>query len=213
MRVGILGTGAVGQSLGIAFLALGHEVVMGAREAGNDKAAAFAAKGGAKARAGRFADAVEGADLVVFATLGIANPEVVAQVGPAAFSGKLVLDATNPLSRDGGIVGLAIEGSDSGGETLQRLIPTAHVVKAFNTVGNAHFYRPDFPGGPPDMFVAGNDASAKAVAAELIRAFGWEVVDVGDIRASRYLEAMCVVWVRTCIGDGNWNRALKLLAK
>jgi hypothetical protein len=106
---------------------------------------------------------------------------------------------------------LAIAGGDSGGEQLQRLLPGARVVKAFNTVGNALMFRPDLPGGPPDMFISGNDDDAKRQVAGLLDEFGWGVVDVGGIESSRYLEAMCMVWVIAGAVTGNWNQAFKML--
>jgi hypothetical protein len=212
MRVGILGTGDVGQALGSAFVTLGHEVRMGARDARNEKAAAWAKAAGPTASAGTFADAASFGELVVFATLGVANEQIVKATGPDPFAGKVIIDATNPLDFSGGMPPtLAISGSDSGGEQLQRLLPGARVVKAFNTVGNALMFRPDLPGGPPDMFISGNDDDAKRQVAGLLDEFGWGVVDVGGIESSRYLEAMCMVWVIAGAVTGNWNQAFKML--
>ena len=212
MRVGVLGTGDVGRVLGSAFVTLGHEVRMGAREATNDKAAAWAREAGPRASAGTFADAAAFGELVVFATLGVANEQIVKAAGHDPFAGKVVIDATNPLDFSGGMPpALAIAGNDSGGEQLQRLLPGAHVVKAFNTVGNALMFRPDLPGGPPDMFICGNDDDAKRQVSELLARFGWGVVDVGGIESSRYLEAMCMVWVIAGARSGNWRQAFKML--
>jgi predicted dinucleotide-binding enzyme len=96
---------------------------------------------------------------------------------------------------------------------VQRLLPDAHVVKAFNTVGNAFMFRPEFPGGPPDMFIAGNNDEAKKKVAGILKDFGWGVVDVGGIESSRYLEAMCLVWVLSAMRANNWNQAFKMLRK
>jgi hypothetical protein len=212
VQVGILGTGDVGQALGAAFVTLGHDVRMGAREAGNAKAAAWAAERGSPASAGTFADAAAFGEIVVLATLGIANESVLAQAGPDNLRGKVVIDTTNPLDFSGGMPPtLAVSGQDSGGERVQRQLPEAFVVKAFNTVGNALMFRPDLPGGPPDMFISGNDANAKARVTAILREFGWNVVDLGSIEASRYLEAMCMVWVLAAMKTNNWSQAFKLL--
>jgi predicted dinucleotide-binding enzyme len=212
MRVGVLGTGDVGKALGKAFVALGHEVTMGAREATNEKALAWAKETGSKAAT--FKDAVASADLVVLATLGAANPSVIESAGADAFAGKIVIDATNPLDFSGGMPPkLTLAGNDSGGEQVQRLLPKAQVVKAFNTVGNAFMFKPEFPGGPPDMFIAGNGDGAKKKIGELLVDFGWNVVDCGGIESSRYLEGMCLVWVIAGFKSGNWNQAFKLLKK
>jgi 8-hydroxy-5-deazaflavin:NADPH oxidoreductase len=214
MKVGIFGTGDVGRALGRAFVTLGHEVKLGAREATNEKALAWVKEVGGKASAGTFAEAAEFADLVVLATLGSANEAVLAAAGPDRLAGKILIDATNPLSHEpGGAPGLAISGNDSGGEQVQRFAPKAHVVKAFNIVGNAHMFRPDFPGGPPDMFFCGNDEGAKAKVTALLRDFGWNPIDLGDLRASRYLEAMCIAWVLYALKQGGWNHAFKMLKK
>jgi predicted dinucleotide-binding enzyme len=214
MKVGILGTGDVGKALGRAFIALGHEVKMGAREATNDKALAFVAEQGGKATAGTFAEAARFGDMVVLATLGMANASVLDRIGPEILRGKVVIDATNPLDFSKGVPPtLGISGQDSGGEQVQRLIPGALVVKAFNIVGNAHMFRPEFPGGTPDMLICGNDEGAKKKVAELLTAFGWNSVDLGGIEVSRYLEAMCVVWVLYGARTGSWNHAFKMLRK
>lgn len=213
MNIGILGTGDVGQALGNALIALGHHVKLGSRTATNEKALAWAKAAGPKASAGTFADAGAFGEIVVLATLGTANESALRAAGPDKLRGKVVIDTTNPLDASGGMMALkpAITGEDSGGERVQRLLPGAHVVKAFNTVGHAHMFRPSFAGGPPDMFICGNSDDAKKRVGELLREFGWGVVDIGGIDGSRYLEAMCIVWVRYAGLTNTWNHAFKLL--
>jgi predicted dinucleotide-binding enzyme len=216
MKVGILGTGDVGRALGSAFASLGHEVKMGSRDANNEKALAWAKETGPSASAGTFADAAEYGETIVLATLGVANESALTMAGPEKLRGKVVIDATNPLDFSKGVPPtLAISGNDSGGEQVQRLVPEARVVKAFNIVGNAHMFRPEFPGGPPDMFICGNDAGAKAQVTDILKEFGWEVVDIGGIECSRYLEAMCLVWVLSAFSSTppSWNHAFKMLRK
>ena len=214
MKIGILGTGDVGRALGKAFVTLGHDVKMGSRTAANEKAVAWAKEHAPKASAGTFADAAGFGEIIVLATLGVADEEVIRQAGAERFRGKLVIDTTNPLDFSGGMPPkLKWSGNDSGGERVQRLLPDARVVKAFNTVGSPFMFRPEFPGGPPDMFIAGNDEDAKKRVSELLRDFGWGVVDCGGIESSRYLEAMCLVWVISAMRNGNWNQAFKMLRK
>jgi len=213
MKIGILGTGDVGRALGRGFIALGHSVVMGARDAANPKAAAWTQEAGPKASAGTFVQAAQAGDVVVLATLGSVTEEVLRGVGPGAVRGKLVLDATNPLDFSQGGPRLIGTVGDSGGERHQRLLPGAHVVKAFNTVGNAFMFKPEFPGGPPDMFLCGDDEGAKSKAASICRDFGWGVIDVGGISASHYLEAMCLVWVLSAMKSGGWTQAFRMLRK
>jgi predicted dinucleotide-binding enzyme len=167
---------------------------------------------GSKASAGTFDDAASFGDVGVLATLGVANESAIRMAGLENFRGKVLIDTTNPLDFSGGMPPtLAVSGSDSAGERVQRLLSDAHVVKAFNTVGHALMFRPDLPGGPPDMFICGNHDNAKASVAGILKNFGWNVVDVGGIESSRYLEAMCMVWVLSALRAGNWNQAFKLL--
>jgi len=212
MKIGVLGTGDVGSVLGKSFVVLGHEVKMGARSATNEKALAWAKATGSKASVGTFADAAAFGEIIVLATLGVAAESVLQSAGPETFRGKILIDTTNPLDFSGGVPPkLAIAGNDSGGERVQRMLPGAHVVKAFNTVGNALMFRPQLPGGPPDMFIAGNNEDAKQQVGAILTDFGWGVVDVGGIESSRYLEAMCMVWVLSAVRSGAWNQAFKLL--
>jgi predicted dinucleotide-binding enzyme len=214
MQVGILGTGDVGRALGKGFVALGHDAKMGSRDGKNEKALAWAKETGAKASTGTFAEAASFGEVVVLATLGVANESALRMAGPEKMRGKVVIDATNPLDFSAGMPPkLAVSGNDSAGERVQRLLPDAHVVKAFNTVGNPFMFRPEFPGGPPDMFIAGDNADAKKKVAGILKDFGWGVVDVGGVESSRYLEAMCMVWVLSAIHSNNWNQAFKLLRK
>jgi 8-hydroxy-5-deazaflavin:NADPH oxidoreductase len=214
MQVGILGTGDVGKALGKGFVTLGHDVKMGSREAKNEKALAWAKEMGVKASVGTFADAASFGEIVVLATLGVANESVLKMAGPERLRGKVVIDATNPLDFSAGMPPkLAVSGNDSGGERVQRFLPESDVVKAFNTVGSPLMFRPSFPGGSPDMFFCGNSDDAKKKVTAILKDFGWGVVDVGGIESSRYLEAMCMVWVLSAIPTNNWNQAFKLLRK
>ena len=213
MKIGVLGTGDVGKAIGRGFVTLGHPVMMGSRSAASEKARAWAAEMGSDASTGTFADAASFGEVVVLATLGVANDEALRSAGPERLRGKVVIDTTNPLDFSRGMPPrLAVSGEDSAGERVQRLLPDARVVKAFNIVGNAAMFRPQFPGGPPDMFIAGNDAAAKRTVADILREFGWGAVfDLGGIEASRYLEAMCMAWVLSAAPDNHWNQAFKML--
>ena len=215
MKVGILGTGEVGRALGAGFLKYGHEVLMGAREAGNEKAKAWAASAGPKAKAGTFADAVKFGDVIVLATLWTGTENALKLAGaPKGFAGKIVIDVTNPLDFSHGMPPrLALGHSDSGGEQVQRWLPGAKVVKAFNIVGNAHMVNPDFPGGPPDMMICGNDEGAKRTVTDICRQFGWPVFDVGTIEGARLLEPLCILWVIYGAKTNGWNHAFKMLRK
>lgn len=214
MRVGVLGTGDVGKALGRGFATVGNEVKMGSRDANNPKALAWAKEIGPMASIGTFAEAAAFGEIVVLATLGTANESALKMAGTENCRGKLVIDATNPLDFSAGMPPrLATRGQDSAGEAVQRLLPDAHVVKAFNIAGNPFMFRPDFPGGPPDMFFCGNSDDAKRQVAAILRDFGWNPIDIGGIEGSRYLEAMCIVWVLTGMRTNNWKQAFKMLTK
>ena len=214
MKIGILGTGDVGRTLGGAFVTLGHDVRLGSRTATNDKAKNWAQQVGAKGSTGTFADAARFGEVVVLATLGTATEEAIRLADPKSFAGKVVIDTTNPLEhRPNAPPELALGFKDSLGERVQRLLPDAKVVKAFNTVGNMLMFRPQLRGGPPDMFICGNDDTAKRTVTEILTAFGWGTVDIGDIQGARHLEPMCLVWVRHGLKSGAWNHAFKLLRK
>ena len=159
MNVGILGSGDVGQALGNGFVSRGHSVKLGAREAGNEKTAAWAAKHPGKGSAGTFREAAAFGEMLVLATHWSGTENALSLAGSENFKGKVVLDVTNPLVFEPGQPPrLALGHTDSGGEQVQRWLPEARVVKVFNSVGNAHMVDPKFPGGPPTMFLCGNDA-------------------------------------------------------
>jgi predicted dinucleotide-binding enzyme len=209
MRVGVLGSGDVGRVLAAGFVSLGHEVKVGTRDPA--KLREWAEAAGARATVGSFEEAARFGDLIVLATLGVATENVLRLAGQN-FDGKVIIDATNPLDFSGGMPPKLFVGhTDSLGERIQRWLPKARVVKAFNTVGNAHMVHPRFPGGPPDMFLCGNDEDAKKLVRQICEHFGWGVIDIGPIEGSRHLEPMCMVWVLHGVRSGTWNHAFKML--
>jgi hypothetical protein len=214
MKIGILGTGDVGKALGAGFLAKGHEVKMGSREAANPKLQAWVKQAGPKASGGTFADVAAWAEVAVLATLWSGTESALRLAGTERLKGKVVLDATNPLVfTPNQPPRLALGHTDSGGEQVQRWLPGAKVVKVFNIVGSGHMVNPQFPGGPPDMFICGDDAGAKKSVTDFCAAFGWPVIDMGGIEGARLLEPMCILWVTYGIRTGGWNHAFKMLRK
>lgn len=209
VRIGVLGSGDVGRALTSGFAKLGHDVKIGSRHP--EKLRDWVTEAGSHVTAGTFAEAARYGDILVLATLGMATADAIRLAGIDAFDGKVVIDTTNPLDFSTGKPQLAIGHTDSLGEVIQRLLPKANVVKAFNTVGNALMVHPNLPGGPPDMFLCGNDEDAKKIVTQICEHFGWGVVDLGGIEASRYLEPMCMAWVAYGIRSGTWMHAFKLL--
>ena len=212
MKVAILGTGDVGRALARGFLSRGHDVTMGSRDAG--KAQSVAAQVGDGTSGGSFSDAASFAEVAVLATSWSGTENALGLAGADNLAGKVVIDATNPLNFfDDRPPELALGHTDSGGEQVQRWLPGARVVKAFNIVGNAHMVDPDFPGGPPDMFICGNDDDAKRTVTQILDDFGWPAIDIGGIEGARLLEPMCILWVGYGVRSGTWNHAFKLLRK
>ena len=211
MHVGVIGTGVVGQVVGGKLVSLGHEVMMGSRRAGNEKAVAWAAAAGERASQGSFADAAAFGELLINATAGMVSLEALRAAGAANLAGKVLIDISNPLDFSAGFppaVVLPDEGSV--GQQLQSAFPDALVVKALNTVSNPVMVDPELLDGSHLIFVCGDDAGAKTTATELLRSFGWpagDIVDLGDISASRAVETYLELWVRLfgALGTNTFN--------
>src|SRR5215210_4228953 len=199
MRIGVLGTGMVGQTLAGKLVELGHEVRMGSREAGNEKAVAWASEAGEGASEGSFADAAEFGELVINATAGGASLKALEAAGGENLSGKVLVDVANPLDFSGGMPpSLTVCNTDSLAEQIQRAFPEARVVKALNTVNASVMVEPDALGGSTNLFVCGNDDGAKAQVIEILETFGWlsgDILDLGDVSAARGPEMYLPLWV------------------
>ncbi|GIF69832.1 NADP oxidoreductase [Asanoa ishikariensis] len=206
MRIGILGTGAVGQTFGTRLHNLDHDVTLGARETGNPRALEWAEAHAA--RCGTFAEAVADADLVINATAGQHAVNALEMAGGnSALAGKVVLDVSNPLDFSTGELRLSVCNTDSVGEQLQRSFPDARIVKSLNTVNGSVMVEPTLVPGQHTIFVAGNDADAKRAVTVLLGEFGWaaaNVLDLGGIEASRGMEMYMPLWVSILRAlDGN----------
>ncbi|MFC7481981.1 NADPH-dependent F420 reductase [Luedemannella flava] len=199
MRIAVLGTGDVGRTLASRLVELGHEVTLGSRSATNEAAVGWlkSLSTAERAAVGTFADAAAGAELVVNATAGTASLDALALTGADNLAGKILLDVANPLTFADGVPTLTVCNTDSLGERIQRAFPGARVVKSLNTVNCQVMARPDLVGGPHTMFVAGEDADAKATVTSLLREFGWrDIADLGGIEAARGLEMHIALWIR-----------------
>lgn len=211
MRFGILGTGAVGRTLAGRLIELGHEVMMGSRTAGGERAVAWAANAGDSGHEGSFADTAGFGEVVVNATAGVASVEVLTGVGPEHLAGKVLIDVANPLDFSGGMPPtLSVCNTDSLGERIQRELPEARVVKALNTVNADVMVNPAIVPGGHTIFVCGNDTDAKRQVTELLQDFGWpadDVLDLGEITAARGAEMYLPLWLRLygATGTGHIN--------
>ncbi len=213
MKIGVLGTGMVGKTLGSKLVALGHEVKMGSRSATHEGATAWAAEAGAKASHGTFADAAAYGEVLLNCTSGTASLAALEAAGADNLRGKVLLDVSNPLDFSKGMPpSLSVCNTDSLGEQIQRAFPDAKVVKTLNTINCGVMVDPGrVAGGEHHVFVCGNDAGAKTQATELLQSFGWKhVLDLGDIAQARGTEAYLLLWVRLygALGTPDFNLAI-----
>lgn len=195
MNVGVLGSGIVGRTLGAGFLKHGHQVMLGTRDPNKGDVTEWLRKT-PDARAGTFKEAARFGEMVVLAVLGRAVHELIDLAGPANFSDKTIMNATSPLADEppvNGVLKYTTGLNESLSEQIQAELPDAHVVKAFNSVGNPLMIDPQFSQGTPTMFYCGNNDAAKAQAADIIRQFGWEPYDCGTIVSARALEPLCML--------------------
>jgi predicted dinucleotide-binding enzyme len=204
MRFGVLGSGMVGQAIAGKLAALGHEVKMGGRKAGGEKAAAWAKKTGRGASEGSFADAAAFGEVVFHCTLGETALDALRAAGAGNLKGKVVVEVSNPLDFSRGMPPrLFTPPGDSLGETIQREFPDARVVKALNTVNADIMVAPEKLPGESDLFLCGNDAEAKKKVTEILRSFGWKTIhDLGGIENARGMEAYLLLWLELY---GKWK--------
>jgi len=208
MKIGILGSGAVGQALATGLTAAGHEVRIGSREAG--KLAGFAKAQGIAH--GTFDEVARFAEVAVICVKGDAAEPLARQLAQA-LAGKVVLDTTNPISGPpvNGVLPYFTGPNESLLERIQRAAPQAKVVKWMNSVGAALMARPKLAGGRPAMFICGDDAGAREVAARLSAELGWQAEDVGPAAMGHPLEALCQIWCAPGFLRNEWAHAFALL--
>lgn len=213
-KIGIIGSGIVGQVLSNGFIKHGFEVMIGTNDPA--KHGELKEKTNGQAVIGTFADTAAFGEIVVLATKGSATESALQKAGIAHLSGKTVIDATNPIADlppVNGVLQFTTGPNDSQMEHLQRLAPEARFVKAFSCVGNHFFVNPDFGGVKPTMFICGNDLKAKAEVQEILDLFGWETEDMGAMEAARAIEPLCMLWCIPGFTRNSWMHAFKLLKK
>jgi predicted dinucleotide-binding enzyme len=214
MRIGIIGSGQVGQTLAQGFKKHGHETRIASRSP--QKLADFSKSSGIQN--GTFADVAAWSEAIVLAVKGDAAEAAVREAGVANLNGKLVIDTTNPIANEppeDGVLRFFTSPNDSLMERLQAACPGAKFVKAFNSVGSPLMIDPSFPGGArPTMFFCGNDDGAKATVAGILDQFGWEVADMGSAKAARAIEPLCQLWCIPGFRNNEWaNHAFGLLKR
>ncbi|MBX7115492.1 MAG: NAD(P)-binding domain-containing protein [Myxococcaceae bacterium] len=200
MKIGVLGTGMVGQAIASKLVSLGHEVKMGSRSANNERGRTWVQLAGTDATLGTFAESAAFGEVVFNCAKGEAALEVLHSAGKDALKGKVLIDISNPLDTSKGMPpSLAVCNTDSLAEQIQRAFPQTRVVKTLNTVNASLMVNPaQLANGEHDIFMSGNDVAAKAQVTEILRDwFGWKhVVDLGDITTARGTEAYLLLWVR-----------------
>jgi predicted dinucleotide-binding enzyme len=208
MEIGVLGTGMVGSTIATRLAELGHEIMMGARDGGNETARSWAQSAGASH--GTFADTARFGDLLFNCTKGTAAIEALHLAGADNMKGKVLVDVSNPLDFSRGMPPtLSVCNTDSLGEQIQRAFPDTKVVKALNTANCKVQVQPDRVPGEHELFICGNDDGAKAAVTRLLRdEFGWKhVIDLGDISGARGMEMILPIWVRLMgvLGTADFN--------
>jgi 8-hydroxy-5-deazaflavin:NADPH oxidoreductase len=211
-KVGVIGSGEVGQVLSDGFLKHGWEVIRGTREPA--KLESWKAGVGPDASVGTLAETAAFGDVVVLAVKGAAAESIIDQAGPDRLAGKTVIDTTNPLAESApvnGVLAYFTGPNESLMERLQRRAPQAHLVKAFSIVGNRLMVNPELPGGPPTMFICGKDEGAKEETRGILDSFGWQTEDLGGVEAARAIEPLCMLWCIPGFRQNRWAHAFKLL--
>jgi predicted dinucleotide-binding enzyme len=209
-RVGVIGSGTVGKTLAAGFAKHGYDVRIGSREP--QKLAGWAKEAGVAT--GTVEEVAVFGEIVVLAVKGSAAEAALGLAGAANLDGKLILDTTNPIADappEGGVIRYFTTFEDSLLERLQRAFPRGRFVKAWNSVGAALMVDPQLPGGPPTMFIAGDDAAARSEAGAILEEFGWEVEDLGGAVAARAIEPLALPWCVPGFLRNDWMHAFKVL--
>jgi len=210
-RIGILGSGIVGKTLGKGFLLHGYEVMIGTNNAAKTEELKSEVHG---ATVGSFEETASFGEILVLAVKGGAALEALQRASYNNLDGKTVIDATNPIAEAppvNGVLQYFTDLSESLMERLQRAVPAAHFVKAFSCVGNAFMVNPDFGAVKPAMFFCGNDAGAKEEVAEILALFGHAPEDMGSAEAARAIEPLAMLWCIPGLTKNNWSHAFALL--
>lgn len=211
MKIAILGSGTVAKTLAAGFVKHGHSVTLGTRSPAALQDFVAANPGAAVASV---AEAAAFGETLVLAVKGHAAMAVLRAAGAERLAGKTIIDATNPIADAppvNGVLSYFTGPNESLLEQLQAEFPQARLVKAFNSVGAACMVDPQLPGGRPTMFIAGNDAAARAEVAAILDSFGWDVADMGQAEAARAIEPLAMLWCIPGLLRNDWVHAFKLL--
>jgi len=213
MKVGILGSGDVAKTLAGGFLKHGHQAMVGSGTP--TKLADWKAQN-PTGLTGTFAEATAFGEIVILAVKGKAAADVLRAAGARNLAGKTVIDACNPIEDappDKGVLRFFTNINESLMEQLQREFADVNFVKAFSCVGAHLMVNPQLDGGPPTMFICGNDAAAKRSVSRILDEFGWDIADMGTVEAARAIEPLCILWCIPGFQRNDWTHAFRLLKK
>ena len=213
MKIGIIGSGIVGRVLATGFLKEGHEVMLGTRNISKEDVVKWKSEN-KTGLLGSFQETAQFGELIVLAVGGLVAEDAIDLAGKEHFSNKVLIDATNPIAAvppENGVLKFFTTLEESLMEKIQKQLPDAKVVKAFNSVGNAIMYKPNFNGSIPTMFICGNDEEAKKKVTTILTSFGWETEDMGKIEAARVIEPLAILWCIPGFIRNQWSHAFKLL--
>ena len=211
-KIGIIGSGSVGQTLATGFLKFGFEVMIGSRDL--SKLAGWKSSAGVLGSIGSFEEVATFGDIIVLATKGTAASEALDLAGRVNLSGKIIIDTTNPISDappEKGVLRFFTDLNNSLMERLQNEFPEGRFVKAFSCIGSSLMINPDFGTEKPSMFICGNDQSALEEVARIISLFGFETEDMGSAEAARAIEPLCMLWCIPGFRENKWRHAFRLL--
>jgi predicted dinucleotide-binding enzyme len=213
-KIGIVGSGVVGQTLANGFVKHGYDVMIATNTA--SKREELKSKTNGKAKIGSFEEAAKFGEVVVLATKGAAAEAALKAAGMANLNGKTVIDTSNPIADAppvNGVLQYFTSQNESLMERLQKLAPEARFVKSFSCIGNAFMVNPDFNGVKPTMFICGNHDGAKSEVKTILDQFGFDVADMGTVEGARAIEPLCILWCIPGFLSNSWTHAFKLLKR
>jgi len=212
MRIGVLGSGEVGQTLGSGLVSLGHQVMMGTRNPAKPQVQDWVRRNGSRACAGSFEEAAKFGEMLFFCIRWSGTENAIALAGKSSFVGKVVVDVTNPLDFQAGMPPrLTVSPETSAGELIQRWLPSSRVVKALNTLTAKSMVDGHLGNERLDLFIAGNDEAAKRAVSEILTAWSWNTHDLGGIEQARLLESFALLSILHGFRTNRWDHAFKLV--
>ncbi len=213
MKIAIIGSGDVGQSLAKGFIASGHSVMIGTRDT-SKKDLKWTKKHKSRLKVGSFAESADFGEMAVLAVAWNSTENVLSIIRPQ-LSGKIVIDVTNPLVYDDDDAPELAVGHDiSAGELVQQSLADSHVVKTLNIINNKKMVHPKFKKGTPTMFMCGNNSSAKSRVRNYLMELGWiDIHDIGGIDKSRLLEPLALLWIEYGVVNDTWDHGISFLPK